>query len=142
MKRNIIFICTGNSCRSQIAEGLFKNEAKDKFNVYSAGSHPSRIHPASIKVMSEWGIDINNQRSETIDKYIEKKIDIVITVCDNANKSCPIFPGAKINIHWSIKDPFHSWGDDDKDLEPYRLTRNEIKEKIKSLLKQKDIIDL
>ena len=142
MKHNIIFICTGNSCRSQIAEGLFKNEAKDKFNVYSAGSHPSRIHPASIKVMSEWGIDITNQRSETIDKYIEKKIDIVITVCDNANKSCPIFPGAKINIHWSIKDPFHSWGDDEKDLEPYRLTRNEIKEKIKSLLKQKDIIDL
>ena len=142
MKHNIIFICTGNSCRSQIAEGLFKNEAKDKFNVYSAGSHPSRIHPASIKVMSEWGIDITNQRSETIDKYIEKKIDIVITVCDNANKSCPIFPGAKINIHWSIKDPFHSWGDDEKDLEPYRLTRNEIKEKIKSLLKQKDIINL
>ena len=142
MKNSIIFICTGNSCRSQIAEGLFKNEAGDKFNVYSAGSHPSRIHPASIKVMSEWGIDINNQRSEAIDKYIEKKIDIVITVCDNANKSCPIFPGAKINIHWSIKDPFHSWSDDEKDLEPYRLTRNEIKEKIKSLLKQKDIINL
>ena len=142
MKHNIIFICTGNSCRSQIAEGLFKNEAKDKFNVYSAGSHPSRIHPASIKVMSEWGIDINNQRSETIDKYIEKKIDIVVTVCDNVNKSCPIFPGAKINIHWSIKDPFHSWGHEEKDLEPYRLTRNQIKEKIKSLLKQKDIINL
>ena len=72
MKHNIIFICTGNSCRSQIAEGLLKNEARDKFNVYSAGSHPSRIHPASIKVMAEWGIDISNQKSEIIDKYLKE----------------------------------------------------------------------
>ena len=142
MKHNIIFICTGNSCRSQIAEGLLKNEAGDKFNVYSAGSHPSRIHPASIKVMSEWGIDISNQKSEIIDKYLKKKIDIVVTVCDNANKSCPSFTSGKIRIHWSIKDPFHNWSDDEKDLEPYRLTRNEIKDKIKTLLKQKDITNL
>ena len=142
MKHNIIFICTGNSCRSQIAEGLLKNEAGDKFNVYSAGSHPSRIHPASIKVMSEWGIDISNQKSEIIDKYLKEKIDIVVTVCDNANKSCPSFPNGGIRIHWSIKDPFHSWGDDEKDLEPYRLARNEIKDKIKTLLKQKDITNL
>ena len=142
MKHNIIFICTGNSCRSQIAEGLLKNEARDKFNVYSAGSHPSRIHPASIKVMAEWGIDISNQKSEIIDKYLNEKIDIVVTVCDNANKSCPSFPSEGIRIHWSIKDPFHSWGDDEKDLEPYRLVRNEIKDKIKTLLKQKDIANL
>ena len=142
MKHNIIFICTGNSCRSQIAEGLLKNEAGDKFNVYSAGSHPSRIHPASIKVMSEWGIDISNQKSEIIDKYLKKKIDIVVTVCDNANKSCPSFASGKIRIHWSIKDPFHNWSDDEKDLEPYRLARNEIKDKIKTLLQQKDITNL
>ena len=142
MKHNIIFICTGNSCRSQIAEGLLKNEAGDKFNVYSAGSHPSRIHPASIKVMSEWGIDISNQKSEIIDKYLKKKIDIVVTVCDNANKSCPSFTSGKIRIHWSIKDPFHNWSDDEKDLEPYRLARNEIKDKIKTLLQQKDITNL
>ena len=142
MKHNIIFICTGNSCRSQIAEGLLKNEAGDKFNVYSAGSHPSRIHPASIKVMAEWGINIRNQKSEKIDTYLNKKIDIVVTVCDNANKSCPSFPSEGIRIHWSIKDPFHNWGDDEKDLEPYRLARNEIKNKIKTLLKQKDITNL
>ena len=142
MKHNIIFICTGNSCRSQIAEGLFKNEAGDKFNVYSAGSDPSRLHPASIKVMAEWGIDISNQKSEKIDKYLNKKIDIVVTVCDNANKSCPSFPSGGNRIHWSIKDTFHNWGDDEKDLEPYRLARNEIKDKIKTLLKQKDITNL
>ena len=142
MKHNIIFICTGNSCRSQIAEGLLKNEAGHKFNVYSAGSHPSRIHPAAIKVMAEWGIDISNQKSEVIDKYLNEQIDIVVTVCDNANKSCPSFPGGKIRIHWSIKDPFHNWSDDEKDLEPYRFARNEIKDKIKTLLQQKDITNL
>ena len=142
MKHNLIFICTGNSCRSQIAEGLLKNEAGHKFNVYSAGSHPSRIHPAAIKVMAEWGIDISNQKSEEIDKYLNKQIDIVVTVCDNANKSCPSFASGKIRIHWSIKDPFHNWGDDEKDLEPYRLARNEIKDKIKTLLQQKDITNL
>ena len=142
MQYNIIFICTGNSCRSQIAEGLLKNEAGHKLNVYSAGSHPSRIHPAAIKVMAEWGIDISNQKSEIIDKYLNKQIDIVVTVCDNANKSCPSFASGKIRIHWSIKDPFHNWGDDEKDLEPYRLARNEIKDKIKTLLQQKDITNL
>ena len=142
MRNNIIFICTGNSCRSQIAEGLFRNKAGDKFNVYSAGSHPSKIHPASIKVMAEWGIDISNQKSEIINKYIEEKIDIVITVCDNANKSCPSFPNGKIKIHWSIEDPFHSWDDDEKDLRSYRLARNQIRENIKSFLKQEYIINL
>ena len=125
-----------------MAEGLLKNEARVKFNVYSAGSHPSKIHPASIKVMAEWGIDISNQKSEIIDNYLKKKIDIVVTVCDNANKSCPSFANAKIRIHWRIKDPFHGWGDDQKDLEPYRLARNKIKDKIKALLKQKDITNL
>ena len=125
-----------------MAEGLLKNEARVKFNVYSAGSHPSRIHPASIKVMAEWGIDISNQKSEIIDNYLKKKIDIVVTVCDNANKSCPNFSNSKIRLHWSIKDPFHGWGDDEKDLEPYRLARNKIKDKIKALLKQKDITNL
>ena len=142
MKHNLIFICTGNSCRSQIAEGLLKDEAEHKFNVYSAGSHPSKIHPAAIKVMAEWGIDISNQKSEEIDKYLNKQIDIVVTVCDNANKSCPSFASGKIRIHWSIKAPFVNWGDDEKDLDPYRLARNEIKDKIKTLLQQKDITNL
>ena len=142
MKNKIIFICTGNSCRSQIAEGLFRDEAGDKFEVFSAGSHPSRLHPAAIKVMAEWGIDIQKQRSEKIDKYLNKGINIVITVCDNAQSTCPNFPGAKIIIHWSIKDPFHGWNDHEKDLEPYRIARDEIKEKIQNLLQKGEIENL
>ena len=142
MKNKIIFICTGNSCRSQIAEGLFRNKAGEKFEIFSAGSHPSRLHPAAIKVMAEWGIDIQKQRSEKIDKYLNKGINIVITVCDNAQSACPNFSGAKIIIHWSIKDPFHSWNDHEKDLEPYRIARDEIKERIQNLLQKDEIKNL
>ena len=91
MKYNVIFICTGNSCRSQIAEGLLKEKAGNRFNVYSAGSNPSRLHPAAVSVMEEWGIDISHQKSEHLDEYVNREIDIVITVCDNANRSCPVF---------------------------------------------------
>ena len=142
MKNKIIFICTGNSCRSQIAEGLFREEADDKFEVFSAGSNPSRLHPAAIKVMAEWGIDIQKQESEKIDKYLNKEINIVITVCDNAKNTCPNFPDGKIIIHWSIKDPFHGWSGNEEDLEPYRMSRNEIKAKIKDLLQKDEIKNL
>ena len=142
MKTKIIFICTGNSCRSQIAEGLFRHEAGDKFEVFSAGSHPSRLHPAAIKVMAEWGIDIQKQKSEKIDRYLNKEINIIITVCDNAKNTCPNFPDGEIIIHWSIKDPFHSWNDHEKDLEPYRITRDEIKERIRNLLQKDEIENL
>ena len=142
MKNKIIFICTGNSCRSQIAEGLFREEVGDKFEVFSAGSNPSRLHPAAVKVMAEWGIDIQKQKSEKIDKYLNKEINIVITVCDNAKNTCPNFPDGKIIIHWSIKDPFHGWNDNEEDLELYRMARNEIKAKIKDLLQKYEIKNL
>ena len=142
MTNKIIFICTGNSCRSQIAEGLFRDEAGDKFEVFSAGSNPSRLHPAAVKVMAEWGIDIQKQESEKIDKYLDKGINIVITVCDNAKNTCPNFPDGKIIIHWSIKDPFHGWNDNEEYLEPYRMARNEIKSKIKDLLQKDEIKNL
>ena len=142
MKQKIIFICTGNSCRSQIAEGILKNEASERFSVFSAGSQPSRLHPASVSVMQEWGIDISHNKSESINNYIDKNIDIIITVCDNAHQSCPTFPGEKIRLSWSIKDPFHGWGNNQGDLEPYRLTRNELKIKIDKFLSSKDIESL
>ena len=142
LKNKIIFICTGNSCRSQIAEGLFREEADNKFEVFSAGSNPSRLHPAAVKVMAEWGIDIQKHESEKIDKYLNKGINIVITVCDNAKNTCPNFPDGKIIIHWSIKDPFHGWNDNEEHLEPYRMARNEIKAKIKDLLQKDEIKNL
>ena len=134
MKKRIIFICTGNSCRSQMAEGLMKDSAGENFDVLSAGTHPSKVHPAAIKVMKEWGIDIQNQKSESINNYLEKNIEFIITVCEKANQTCPSFPNGKSRIHWNIKDPFHSWDSEERDLAPYRIARNEIKKKINNLL--------
>ena len=133
-KESVLFICTGNSCRSQIAEGLLRNMAGNLFNVYSAGSHPSRVHPASIMVMAEWGIDISKHTSDSINKYLNKDIDIVITVCDNAKKVCPNFPEKVKQIHWNVDDPFNGWGSEPSDLVPYRTTRQELKNRINDFL--------
>ena len=134
MKKKIIFICTGNSCRSQMAEGLMRDAVGENFDVLSAGSNPSKVHPAAIKVMNEWGIDIQNQKSKNVNNYLEKNIEIVVTVCEKANQVCPSFPNGRTRIHWNIKDPFHSWNSEEQDLAPYRITRNEIKKKINNLL--------
>ena len=103
-KKTVLFLCTGNSCRSQIAEGLLKNISE--YTVYSAGIHPSRVHPLAIKVMKEIEIDITNQSSDPIDKYFYKDIDFIITVCDNAKETCPIFEDNNAKkIHKDFKDP-------------------------------------
>ena len=132
----VIFICTGNSCRSQMAEGLLRNMAGDLFEVFSAGSHPSRLHPASIIVMAELGIEISNHSADSIDEYLDKNIDIVISVCDNARQACPSFPEDIQQIHWSIDDPFHGWGSEPSDLLPYRETRDILKDRIESFINQ------
>ena len=135
MKKKIIFICTGNSCRSQIAEALMRDAIGERFNVLSAGIRPSRLHPAVVKVMQEWGINIKNQKSESINKYLAENIDFIITVCGKANQACPNLPNGKTRVHWDIKDPFHSWEAADEDLAPYRIARDEIKKRINNLLK-------
>ena len=135
-KKKVIFICTGNACRSQIAEGLLRVMSGESFEVYSAGSHPSRLHPASVVVMNEIGIDISHHESESIDKYINSGIDIAITVCDNAQKVCPTFPGNVNLIHWSLEDPYHGWSANDEDLPPYRDTRDELIKRITLFLKK------
>ena len=134
-KKNIIFICTGNACRSQIAHGLLQNIAKNRFNVFSAGSHPSQVHPMSIKVMKEIGIDISHHSSDHVEDYLDKGIDIVITVCDNAKKLCPIYPGNVDRIHWSIDDPFRGWEYNENQIDFFRHTRQEIKDRILDFLK-------
>ncbi|MED5219659.1 MAG: arsenate reductase ArsC [Candidatus Neomarinimicrobiota bacterium] len=135
-RTKVIFICTGNSCRSQMAEGLLRYMAGDRFEVFSAGSHPSHLHPASIIVMAELGIDISNHSADSIDEYLDKDIDIVISVCDNARQVCPVFPGDVKRIHWSIDDPFHGWGAKPSDLIPYRETRDILKDQIESFINQ------
>ena len=134
-KEKIIFICTENACRSQIAEGLMRHLAHDKYEVYSAGSHPTKVHPAAITVMNEVGIDISFHSSDPISLFKNERMDIVITVCDNANKACPVFPGRVKRIHWSVEDPFKNWDSSTEDLVDFRKTRDELTERIKNLLK-------
>ncbi len=133
-KIKVIFVCTGNSCRSQMAEGLLRYLAGDRFEVFSAGTHPSRVHPISIRVMKELGINISTHTSDPIDKYFGHGIDYVITLCDNAREFCPTFPGNSKKIHWSIDDPFRSWRDDHKIIGRYRKTRDEIQERLEQLI--------
>ena len=128
--KKVIFICTGNACRSQMAEGFLNYYKGNKYEVYSAGTNPTRVHPAAIKVMSELKIDISNHTSDHMNDFLDKGIDIVITVCDDANRKCPVFPGSQKSIHWSIKDPFINWSDEDHLLEPYRNARDIILNKI------------
>ena len=137
-KMKVIFICTGNACRSQMAEGLLRHRAGDKFEVYSAGSHPSNLHPASVAVMNELGIDISHHKSEPVDDYLDIGINIAITVCDNAQQSCPTFLGNVERIHWGLDDPYHSWGAKPEDLPPYRETRDKLRKRIEEYLKQQN----
>ena len=135
LKKKVLFICTGNACRSQIAHGLLNDLASAHFEVFSAGSHPNKVHPISIAVMEEIGIDISKHTSDHIDDYMNKDIDIVITVCDNANNACPLFPEDTKRIHWSIDDPFRNWNFDINQLTNFRETRAEIKSRILKFIK-------
>lgn len=134
MKTKILFLCTGNSCRSQIGEGLMRHLSGDKYDVYSAGVEPSRLHPMSILVMNEIGVDIRHQTSDDVKDYLSAGIDIVISVCDHAAQTCPTFPGDVTRIHWSLKDPFHGWDIDDSKLPDYRKTRDDLKSRIEAFL--------
>jgi len=133
-KQKVLFVCTGNSCRSQIAEGLLRTIADRDFIVFSAGSHPSRVHPNAIEVMKERKIDISNHTSDSIDQYFETRIDIVITVCDEAAQVCPVFPGDVQRIHWSIDDPFRGWDSGEAHLNNFRKTRDELEDRIQKFI--------
>ena len=108
--------------------------AGDNFDVFSAGSQPSLVHPMSIKVMKEIGIDITSHTSDPISNFLSKNINIVVTVCDNADKVCPVFPGDVERIHWSIKDPLKGWSSHPDDLVNFTLTRDDLVERIKDFL--------
>ena len=136
--KKVLFVCTGNACRSQMAEGILGDLAEGRFEVFSAGTHPTRVHPASIKVMAEWDIDISHHTSDLIDDYLNAGMDIVITVCDNANQLCPIFPDVVEHIHWSIDDPFVNWSDEAHLLQPYRRTRDKLRARIQEFLGSRD----
>lgn len=127
---HVLILCTGNSARSQMAEGLLRDVAGDRIEVASAGVAPTHVRPEAIEAMKEIGIDISNHRSKSIDELITRAFDYVITVCDNANQHCPVFPGACRRIHWSIEDPAAVAGDDETRLEAFRSARNELRERL------------
>ena len=134
LKKKILFVCTGNSCRSQIAHGLLNNIAGDRFEVFSAGLSPNKVHPMTIEVMKEIDIDISHHTSDHLDDYLDKDVDVVITTCDDANESCPFFPGNVERLHWSIDDPFESWNVEKSNIQLFRDTRNKIEERVRSFL--------
>ena len=126
MKQHVLILCTGNSARSQIAEGLLRALAGDRFEVFSAGSKPSVVNPLAIAAMDQRGVDIRAQRSKHLNEYLAQPFDYVITVCDNAAESCPLFPGPARRIHWSFPDPAAAAGTPDEQLAAFRQVRDDI----------------
>jgi arsenate reductase len=124
----LLILCTGNSCRSHLAEGILQSVIGNRFNVQSAGSKPAGyVHPMAIKVMGEIGIDISKHRSKHLNEFLEQKVETVITVCGNADQACPIFPGQVNRHHWGFEDPAHATGTDEEKLAIFRRVRDEIR---------------
>jgi arsenate reductase (thioredoxin) len=122
-RKQVLILCTGNSARSQMAEGLLRHMAGDRFDVMSAGVAPTHVRPEAIEAMREIGVDISQQRSKSVDEFAGREFDYVITVCDNANEHCPVFPGRTERIHWSFDDP--------AELSAFRRVRDEIHQRLK-----------
>lgn len=132
-KKRVLILCTGNSARSQMAEGLLRHHAGERFNVESAGTKPSIVRPEAIAVMKEVGIDIASHRSKSVDEFAGQKFDYVLTVCDNAKESCPVFPGAVKRLHQSFEDPpAPSVGTDEERIAVFRKVRDELRTYLKS----------
>jgi len=125
-RKRVLILCTGNSARSQMAEGLLRDIAGDRFEVASAGVAPAQVRPEAITVMRELSIDISQHRSKSVDEFANQDFDYVITVCDNANEQCPVFPGNTKRIHWSFIDPAAARGDEESRLRVFREVRDEI----------------
>jgi arsenate reductase (thioredoxin) len=136
MRKRVLFLCTHNSCRSQMAEGLLRNMAGDKFETFSAGINPTSVHPLAKKVLEEIGIDISGHYSKGIDEFLDKEFDYVVTVCDNARQTCPFFPGAHELLHWNLEDPAAAQGSEEEGLMVFRNIRDRIRENIRQLIAQ------
>jgi len=129
-KKSVLFVCTHNSARSQMAEGLLRHYYGDRFDVFSAGTEKSYIRPHAIEAMKKSGIDISSHHSKTVDYFDDKEFDYVITVCDNANESCPFIPTRNQRLHWSCEDPAAASGTDAEKLAVFEKVRDQIKERI------------
>jgi arsenate reductase (thioredoxin) len=134
MKQRVLFICTHNSARSQMAEGLLRVLGGAQFEAYSAGTEATSVRPLAIRAMAELGIDISGQPSKTLQQYLSEPFSKVITVCDSAAEACPLFPGTKEQLHWSFPDPSQAGGSEEEQLMVYRTVRDAIRVRIKNEL--------
>ncbi len=124
--KRVLILCTGNSARSQMAEGLLRQLGGGRFDVESAGTRPDQVRPEAVEAMREIGIDISGQRSKSVDEFAGREFDYVITVCDNARENCPVFPSTTARVHWSFDDPAAAVGDPTARLAVFRRVRDEI----------------
>jgi len=138
MKTSVLFLCTHNSARSQIAEGLLRHLAGDRFETFSAGTEATHVQPLAIEAMREIGIDISGHTSKTLVAFQGQNFDYVITVCDRANESCPIFPGGTERIHWSFDDPTAASGGDEERLVVFRRVRDEIRKRLETFIAERN----
>jgi arsenate reductase len=134
VKRRVLFLCTHNSARSQMAEGFLRALAGDRFESASAGTEAREVNPLAVRAMAEAGVDLGRHASKTLDRFVDEPWDYVITVCDSANEACPIFPGATTRLHWSFDDPSAARGSEAERLAVFRRVRDEIKAKLESWL--------
>jgi arsenate reductase (thioredoxin) len=133
-KQKVLILCTGNSARSQMAEGLFRHEGGDRFEVFSAGTAPTIVRPEAIAVMRELSIDISGHRSKSVDEFAGQSFTYVVTVCGNAKESCPVFPVDTRMMHWPHEDPASVEGSEEDRQEAFRRVRNQLHQKIKAFL--------
>jgi arsenate reductase len=133
-KNKVLILCTGNSARSQMAEGLMREMGGNNFEVASAGISPTQVRSEAIEVMKEIGVDISQHFSKDVDRFVAENFDYVITVCDNANEHCPVFPGQAKRIHWSFADPAQVEGDEATKLTAFRTIRDQIKGRIETFI--------
>ena len=134
-RRRVLFLCTGNSCRSQMGEGFLRELGGERYDFHSAGSEPAeRVHPLAIKAMAEVGIDISAHVPKDLGVYDEESFDLVITVCGGAKQSCPIFLGANANVHWDLEDPAGAEGSEEERTAFFREIRDEIRRRVEHLV--------
>ena len=133
-KKRLLVLCTGNSARSQMGEGLFRQQGAAGWEVFSAGTRASFVRPEAIAVMREIGIDISGHRSKSVDEFAGQSFDYVVTVCDHARDNCPVFPGNAQRIHWSLEDPAAVEGDEEARLQAFRRIRDQIRDRVAGFL--------
>jgi arsenate reductase len=133
-KARVLFLCTHNSARSQMAEGLLRQLAGNRFEAHSAGTEATHMRPLAVRAMDEVGVDISGQESKTLERYLREPFDYVITVCDDANEACPVFPGAKNRRHWSLPDPSAAEGTEEERLAVFRSVRDGIRDRVQAEL--------